>query len=250
MTVLTDHTEWAGGETDYSQGPFTMYMKSMKVTDYSTGNSYSYSDQTGSWDSITSDGGKVNGNSAEEPSTVQSAPTVTATVSDIPVPWSGTHKETSSWVTPDVWPWVATDSPTAGATSFPSGWESGSGQIQPPSGSSLGEHLPAPAKSQSAKTKTVPNLQFISRFTSAASASSLDLFFPSGYDTAAWKNGTHHPKITRTWHRPTAAKTHTHATATTMSHIASSSSIGVSLTATPIVYVILGAFLGGTLGLF
>jgi len=243
--MLTNHTEWAGGETDYSQGPFTMYMKSMKVTDYSTGSSYSYSDKSGSWDSITSDGGKVNGNSAEEPSSVQSAPTVTATVSDIPVPWSGTHKETSSWVTPDVWPWVATDSPTAGATAYPSGWESGSNQIQP---SSLSEHLPAPNKSLSAKTKTVSNLQFISRFTSAASVSSLDLFFPSGYDTAAWKNGTRHPKITRTWHRPTVAKTHSQATATTMSHIGSSSSgVGLSLTTTPIIYVILGAFLGGIL---
>ncbi|KAJ5093238.1 Cell wall glucanase [Penicillium angulare] len=128
--------QWAGGETDYSKGPFTMYMKSMSVTDYSTGSSYTYSDKTGTWQSITADGGKVNGNSAEEPASTQSAPEVTATV-DIPVPWSGTHKETSSWVTPDVWPWVATDSPTAGATGLPSGWESSSGHLQPPGGGSM-----------------------------------------------------------------------------------------------------------------
>ncbi|KAH8662607.1 concanavalin A-like lectin/glucanase domain-containing protein [Xylariales sp. PMI_506] len=44
--------EWAGGETDYTQAPFTMYVKSAHIEDYSTGKSYSYSDHSGSWDSI------------------------------------------------------------------------------------------------------------------------------------------------------------------------------------------------------
>ncbi|KAJ5906143.1 extracellular glycosidase [Penicillium subrubescens] len=126
--------DWAGGLTDYSKGPFTMYLKSMKVTDYSTGNSYSYGDQSGSWESIVSNGGKVNGNSADEPTSTQSAPLITATVDSVPVPWSGTHRETSSFVTPNVWPWVATGSPTS--TGLPSGWESSSGQIQAPGGGS------------------------------------------------------------------------------------------------------------------
>ncbi|CEO60937.1 Putative Cell wall glucanase [Penicillium brasilianum] len=127
--------DWAGGLTDYSKGPYKMYLKSMTVTDYSTGNSYSYGDQSGSWESITANGGKVNGNSADEPTSTQSAPLITATVDSVPVPWSGTHRETSSYVTPNVWPWVATGSPTA-STGLPSGWESGSGQIQPPGGGS------------------------------------------------------------------------------------------------------------------
>jgi beta-glucanase (GH16 family) len=44
--------EWAGGDTDYSKGPFTMYVKSAQVTDYSTGKEYVYGDKTGSFQSI------------------------------------------------------------------------------------------------------------------------------------------------------------------------------------------------------
>ncbi|CAK7271617.1 hypothetical protein SEPCBS119000_004698 [Sporothrix epigloea] len=44
--------EWAGGTTDYTKGPFNMYVKSARVSDYSTGKEYSYGDHTGSWESI------------------------------------------------------------------------------------------------------------------------------------------------------------------------------------------------------
>lgn len=43
---------WAGGETDYSKGPYSMYVKSARVTDYSKGKGYKYGDQTGTWQSI------------------------------------------------------------------------------------------------------------------------------------------------------------------------------------------------------
>src|SRR3569833_4724 len=46
--------EWAGGDTDYSKGPFTMYVKSTQVTDYGTGKEYTYSDRSGTWQSIKS----------------------------------------------------------------------------------------------------------------------------------------------------------------------------------------------------
>lgn len=45
--------EWAGGETDYSDGPFTAYVKSVSITNYNPASSYTYSDETGSYDSIT-----------------------------------------------------------------------------------------------------------------------------------------------------------------------------------------------------
>ncbi|KAK3906672.1 concanavalin A-like lectin/glucanase domain-containing protein [Staphylotrichum tortipilum] len=54
--------EWARGPTDYSRGPFSMLVRSAVVTDYSTGKTYTYGDQSGSWQSIRSDGGKINGN--------------------------------------------------------------------------------------------------------------------------------------------------------------------------------------------
>ena len=44
--------DWAGGDTDYTKGPFTMYLRSCQVTDYSTGKDYSYGDFSGTWESI------------------------------------------------------------------------------------------------------------------------------------------------------------------------------------------------------
>ena len=43
---------WAGGETDYNKGPYTMSVKSARVTDFSSGKEYKYGDKTGSWQSI------------------------------------------------------------------------------------------------------------------------------------------------------------------------------------------------------
>ena len=44
--------QWAGGETDYANGPYTMYVKSARITDFTKGKEYRYGDETGSWQSI------------------------------------------------------------------------------------------------------------------------------------------------------------------------------------------------------
>lgn len=44
--------EWAGGLTDYSQGPFTMTVKSVRVSDASRGTEYKYGDTSGTFQSI------------------------------------------------------------------------------------------------------------------------------------------------------------------------------------------------------
>ncbi|KAK4041488.1 concanavalin A-like lectin/glucanase domain-containing protein [Parachaetomium inaequale] len=44
--------EWAGGDTDYSQAPFDMFVKSAHVADYSSGKEYEYTDKSGTWESI------------------------------------------------------------------------------------------------------------------------------------------------------------------------------------------------------
>lgn len=44
--------EWAQGTTNYDDGPFTMYVKSAAIQDYSTGKEYVYSDNSGTWQSI------------------------------------------------------------------------------------------------------------------------------------------------------------------------------------------------------
>ncbi|KAF2398419.1 glycosyl hydrolases family 16 protein [Trichodelitschia bisporula] len=49
--------EWAGGLTDWSKLPFTMLIKGINVTDYSTGSEYTYGDHSGSWQSIKIKGG-------------------------------------------------------------------------------------------------------------------------------------------------------------------------------------------------
>lgn len=44
--------EWAGGETDYSAAPFKMYVESVTVVNYNPADEYTYSDKSGSWESI------------------------------------------------------------------------------------------------------------------------------------------------------------------------------------------------------
>jgi beta-glucanase (GH16 family) len=47
---------WAGGVTDYSQGPFIMTIANVTITDYTkNASSYSYGDQSGTWQSIKVD---------------------------------------------------------------------------------------------------------------------------------------------------------------------------------------------------
>ncbi|CAI7601621.1 unnamed protein product [Penicillium pancosmium] len=244
--------DWAGGETDYSKGPYSMYMKSMTVTDYSTGNSYSYGDKTGDWSSITADGGKVNGNSADEPTATESAPAITATVDSVPVPWSGTHKETSSWVTPNVWPWVATDAPSSTSADHSSRWESRSNRIQPPSGGSVSEHSPAPTNSLlDSITKTGSSLSqstFLS--TSASLASSSAVFSPSGLKSSTMSVTRHKTTTTKKhWTRPTDTEEDTdgsEATATAnSSHDAPSVNAATSRHQSPASLAVLSAILGG-----
>lgn len=48
--------EWAGGATDYDDGPFLAYVKTVTIVNYNPAESYTYSDTTGSNDSIVLDG--------------------------------------------------------------------------------------------------------------------------------------------------------------------------------------------------
>ncbi|KAK2766305.1 hypothetical protein FQN54_007822 [Arachnomyces sp. PD_36] len=54
--------DWAGGETDFNAGPYVMQVKSIDVTDYSSGSQYIYTDNSGSWQSIKAVDGATNGN--------------------------------------------------------------------------------------------------------------------------------------------------------------------------------------------
>lgn len=128
--------EWARGPTVYGNGPFTMQVKSLMVQDYSTGSQYTYSDQSGNWQSIRSTGGTIfsGGNKP-----VANPPAVTATASGQPIPF--TPRETNTYTRPNVYPWVpgttAAAAPQATYSNYPglpSGWTvSDTGKVVPPS---------------------------------------------------------------------------------------------------------------------
>lgn len=141
--------EWAGGPTDYSAGPFTMQVKSVKVQDYSTGTQYTYSGNSGNWQDITAVGGSVSSGGTPVDT---SAPAVTSSSSGQPIPFDGTHKPpTSTWVTPSVYPWVPyattlSASATPSSSNYPglpAGWTvTSSGKVVPPSSAPVSKNLP------------------------------------------------------------------------------------------------------------
>lgn len=121
--------QWAGGPTNYADGPFTMVVKSLSVTDYSTGKAYKYGDASGTWTSIESEGGAINGNANGASETTVASPLITSTSSG-GVPWTGTHRsDTTLSTTYTTYP------------GLPSGWTvSSSGKVQPPSAAPVSTH--------------------------------------------------------------------------------------------------------------
>ncbi|GAB7356743.1 hypothetical protein MBLNU459_g7646t2 [Dothideomycetes sp. NU459] len=70
--------EWAGGATDFSLAPFSMYVESISVTNYNPGSAYEYTDKTGSFESIKVI--KGDGSVASAGTTTTTAATSTNTV--------------------------------------------------------------------------------------------------------------------------------------------------------------------------
>jgi hypothetical protein len=127
--------EWARGPTDFSKGPFTMKVKSLKVQDFSSGTSYSYGDQSGTWTSIKSNGGKINGGGT--PVKGEVAPAITSSANGQPQPFKSSY------------PWVPgttmSTAPAVTATNYPGlppGWSvSDSGKVVPPSLASVSKPI-------------------------------------------------------------------------------------------------------------
>lgn len=68
--------EWASGPADFSQAPFNMYVQKVTIQDYGCGGDYTYSDMTGSYQSIKSSG-KCDGNANTVVSSSESVAAVT-----------------------------------------------------------------------------------------------------------------------------------------------------------------------------
>lgn len=152
---------WAGGATNYAAGPFTMGVKDVKVTDYSTGTEYKYGDNSGSWQSIQAVGGSVHSGGSSSGTDV-SAPATTQVTTGQPSPFSGTHADGSSgYVTPTGYPWVGSSTLTTSAaaascfTGRPSGWTcSDTGKLLPPSSAASTQ---APSSPSSALQSASPS---------------------------------------------------------------------------------------------
>lgn len=114
---------WAGGSTDYSQGPFSATVQKVAVTDYSTGTKYSYGDMSGTWESIRSDGGEINAN-ADQAATVTTVTGATASTGSANFPGSGIAGGSSTTV--------------SSVDAIPSGWRmTSSGKIVPNSSTAV-----------------------------------------------------------------------------------------------------------------
>ncbi|KAI1956788.1 transglycosylase [Ophidiomyces ophidiicola] len=109
--------EWAGGLTDYKAGPYTMLVQSVKMTDYSTGTQYIYTDKTGTWQSIRAQDGKISGSGTpgSGPQVQNSVPPAEASIK----PSQGTTG--GSWVIPRPAP-TTTQSSITGVAGVPSSW--------------------------------------------------------------------------------------------------------------------------------
>lgn len=87
---------WARGPTDFSKGPFSMYVRSISVTDYSTGKSYKYGDTSGKWETIQAEGGKVYGNPGGAGALATNAVAAAPTGGSPTVPAGGIGRGTAS----------------------------------------------------------------------------------------------------------------------------------------------------------
>lgn len=141
--------DWAGGRTNYGDGPYTMVVESISISDYSTGKEYRYTDNSGSWESIEAVDGKVNGNEGEvdEINITGSAAVPTGTKGPI-IPPGIPPAEGEATVTQTGWPWDPEASPDY--DDAPDGWiiteegklvPAGSGDALKPSLAVLGSLL-------------------------------------------------------------------------------------------------------------
>ena len=91
--------QWAGGAIDISKGPFTMYVSSVTIEDYGSGCEYTYSDMSGSYQSIVSSGTCTNSNSADSNASVGSSSTTAASTKTAGSSTKGSSTEGSSTAT-------------------------------------------------------------------------------------------------------------------------------------------------------
>ncbi|KAI9842717.1 MAG: hypothetical protein M1838_003015 [Thelocarpon superellum] len=131
---------WAGGVTNYTAGPYSMVVQSVDATDYSTGTSYSYNGESGSWSSIVAAGGKVNG---DKTSSTPASPSPASPAGGTSTSTSSTSSSTGS----------AASSGTSSGTSSSAGSSASSG----PAGSTTGVAYTNSTSCSGTSTVTIPS---------------------------------------------------------------------------------------------
>lgn len=139
---------WARGPTNYADGPFTMIVKSISISDYSTGTSYQYNGNSGNLDDVVAIDGTIGGNQGSSATAVAEAPAVTSVSPSVPA-GIGSGSQTG-------WPYVAStltsavSAQTVTIAGVPSGWVvSGNGKIVPASSAAVSRPSPSVAFARS-----------------------------------------------------------------------------------------------------
>lgn len=113
---------WAGGYTDLTKAPFTMYVKSVKITNANPAYAYNYTDQSGKWQSIQLIKESIVSSSSSSKATVPStiAPSASSSVvSQISSSLSSLGAQLAGTTgTPSVTAVIATKSVTSQVTSI------------------------------------------------------------------------------------------------------------------------------------
>ncbi|KAL6237769.1 concanavalin A-like lectin/glucanase domain-containing protein [Aspergillus navahoensis] len=186
--------EWAGGQTDYSAGPFTMYVKSVYIENTYPGSEYTYSDNSGDWQSIkvddstppaqstskttsttTSTAEPTSSSSSSSTSTTKTSTTKTSTSSTTKTSTSTTDSETETETNSPTSTSTSTEVPSSSSASEPASTtatETGSGSgfgSSSESGSESGSGSSTPSGSGSA-TPTSDQTGEDPEFTGAASS--------------------------------------------------------------------------------
>ncbi|KAL4758142.1 glycoside hydrolase family 16 protein [Aspergillus foveolatus] len=104
--------QWAGGETDYTAGPFTMYVESVSIINYNPAESYTWTDMTGAYTSIQASNG-TDGTSSGTASTLASTPTPSMSPASTSLAPSTTTVYSSQTFTPTTIPCPTTRSSSA-----------------------------------------------------------------------------------------------------------------------------------------
>ncbi|PKY09194.1 hypothetical protein P168DRAFT_315214 [Aspergillus campestris IBT 28561] len=132
--------EWAGGETDYSAAPFTAYIKSVKIENDNPASEYSYSDNSGSFESIKKEGGKDDSDDDDDDDEDSSSTSSSSSSTSSSTSTTSSSKEESTSSDEATTTGESASSPTGSSAASKTEDSDGASATGPGSGSGSGSH--------------------------------------------------------------------------------------------------------------